>query len=422
LTPIDLVLLVIVVAVFLTAAIFFAYAESATIAAERVILHHAAREGNKRAQLVESFYENPRRFFGTTLIGTNICIVIISSVTANSILPSLKIPIALSTFLVDLLILIFAEISPKILSLANPTVSSMTAAPILDVLARLMSPIVWVLTLLPSRIVDIDNIFHRDGGKLITESQLVHMIGVGALQGSIGASEGKRAVNVFKFGDTTVERVMVSQVDMVSLTVGDSVRKALAVANATGFSRIPVVTADGGDSPGFISVKDILLLFQQNRLDEPVEKHLRPISFIPESKRILELLDEFRKGSEQIALVIDEFGAIVGLVTLEDLLEEILGEIYDEYDRDAPVTHWMDGSLLIPGSYPATKLADVLKVKLPDGDFDTSAGLFLYLAGGIPLPGQSVSLDDKWELTATHLLRHRITKLAARKKQPLKPV
>jgi putative hemolysin len=406
-------LLALVFLIFLAAAFFFAFAESAVIAAERVMLHHLAREGNPRAKLVIAFHDNPRRFFGTTLIGTNICIVTLSAVGAHTMLPTWGVPIAVATAIVDIIVLTFAEITPKTLSLSNPTINGMRAAGLLELSAQLLTPFVWLITALPSRIVDINNIFHRAGGKLITESQLVHMIGVSAREGSIEQSEGERAVNVFKFGDTMVDEVMVPKTDMVHLTVGDTVRKAITIANATGYSRIPVLTEHENDSLGFIAVKDILTLLKEGHLDDPVEMHVRPIRFIPDSKRILELLDEFRKGGEQVALVIDEFGDLAGLVSLEDLLEEILGEIYDEYDRVAPDAQWVDETLVIPGSFPPDKLAAKLEIKLPDGDFDTSAGFFLHVFGEIPRPGERVKLDDKWELVATHLLGHRITKLSA---------
>jgi CBS domain containing-hemolysin-like protein len=211
---------------------------------------------------------------------------------------------------------------------------------------------------------------------------------------------------------------MIPRADVVHLSVGDSVRQALETANLTGYSRIPVLTSDGNDSPGFIAAKDVLRLYREGRVEEPVDNHLRPITFVPETKRILELLDEFRKGRRQIALVIDEFGSMVGVVTLEDLLEEILGEIYDEYDTDAAEAKWDKGMFVIPGSFPVAKLAQGLKARLPEGEFDTAAGLFLHLLGRIPTPGEAVALDNGWELVATHLAGHRITRLLARRTGP----
>lgn len=394
------------------AAIFFAFAESATIAAQRVMLHHAAKGGDPRARLVRSFHNNPRRFFGTTLIGTNICIVTLSAVGAHTMLPSWGIPIVAATILVDIVILVVAEITPKTLSLSNPTASSMRIAPLLELTAKILTPAIWLFTYLPSRLLDIDRIFQTKDSGLITESQLVHMIGVGAREGSIESAEGERAVKVFRFADTTVEEVMTPRADLVHLTLGDTLRHALHTVNASGFSRLPVLTPDGEDSPGFLAAKDLLGLEREGRLQEAVDGHLRDISFVPETKHVLELLGEFRTRAVQIALVVNEFGTITGLVTLEDLLEEVLGEIYDEYDRDAPGAKWVQGSLVVAGSFPAGKLAERLKVELPEGDFDTAAGLFLDLLGRVPQPGEEVSLGG-WNLIATHVVRRRITRLVA---------
>jgi CBS domain containing-hemolysin-like protein len=407
--------LIVVFLVFLTAAYFFAYAESATIAAQRIMIAHAAREGDPRARLVEAFRNNPRRFFGTTLIGTNICIVTMSAVGAHELLPNLGVHVVLATIVVDVFILVIAEITPKTLSLSNPTASSLKVAGLLEITAKILTPAIWLLTYGPSRVLNIDKAFHAHDDLMITEKEIVHMIGVSAKEGSIERNEGERAVKVLKFADTTVENVMTPRADMVFLRTGDTLRKALSVANATGFSRLPVLDAAGEECPGFIAAKDILRFDLEGRLDESVGHFLRPIKVVPDTKRILRLLEEFRNRGEQIAVVVNEFGAITGVVSLEDLLEEVLGEIYDEYDPDAPTAEWVGESLYIPGAYPARKLADRLKVTMPPGDYNTAAGLFLHLLGFVPKPGEKVSLDG-WELVATHVVRNRIARLTAHRR------
>jgi len=358
-------------------------------------------------------------------------------------LPSWGVPIVWATILVDIVILVTAEITPKTLSLSSPTTSSMRIVRLLDIAARVLAPAIWLFTYLPSRLLNIDRIFEASRSEVITESQIVHMIDLGAREGAIETSEGERAVRVFEFADTTVEEVMTPRADLVHLTLGDSLREALHMVNASGFSRLPVLTPDGNDSPGFLAAKDLLRLDQEGRLDEPVDGHLRPIAFVPETKRILELLQEFRsrgvaspaegRVGGQVALVVNEFGTITGLVTLEDLLEEVLGEIYDEYDRDDLDAEWVSGSLVVPGSFPAEALAERLNVKPPEGDYDTAAGLFLHLLGRVPQPGERVELagepqpaeassrpsgEGAWDLIATHVVRQRITRLVARRGRP----
>jgi len=402
--------------VFLAAAYFFAYAESSTIAAQRILIHHASTEGDPRASLVEAFRENPRRFFGTTLIGTNISIIAMSALGAHQLLHyQLGWLLPVATIVVDIVILVIAEITPKTLSLADPTQSSLKISRALDFSSRILAPLIWLITFLPSKLLNIDAIFHSEDEEIITEGQLKHMIGLSAKQGGIERSEGERAVKVFKFADTDVETVMTPRADMVVLNPGDTLREALHEANSTGFSRLPVLNADGDDSTGFINAKDILKLHRDGKLDDLIDSHVRKIRFIPETKRILDLLGEFRTTGEQIALVVNEHGTITGLVTLEDILEEVLGEIYDEYDNENPDAHWVGGGLVIAGAFPAEKLAERLNVKLPDGDYDTAAGLLLHMLGDVPKPGASVDLDG-WKLIATHVVRHRITRINARRK------
>jgi len=396
-------------------AYFFAFSESATIAAQRVLLHHLGSEGDTRARIVESLRDNPRRFFGTTLIGTNICIITMSAIGAHTLLHGVwHVPLVIATISVDIVILIIAEITPKTLSLANPTRSSMKVAKLLNLASKILFPLTWLITYLPSKVLNIDSIFHSGNDDIITESQIVHMIGLSARQGLIDSSEGERAVKVFKFADTTVEEVMTPKPDMLTLTPSTTVSEALVAANQSGFSRLPIIDPDTEDSPGFLAAKDILRLHRDSMLGDSVYKHLRQIRFVPETSRILKLLGIFRTSGEQIALVVDEFGTITGLITLEDILEEVLGEIYDEYDHYAPDAEWVKGSLLVFGSYPAGKLAERLNFKLPEGDFDTTAGLVLHLLGHVPQPGESVRIDG-WELVATHIVLHRITRIVARR-------
>lgn len=408
-------MLIVIFAVFIVLAYFFAFAESATIAAQRVLLHHAGTEGDPRARLVEAFRDNPRRFFGTTLIGTNICIITLSAVGAHTMLPGWGVPIVLATILIDIFILVVAEITPKTLSLSNPTLNAMKISKLLNLAAKILTPVIWLITYLPSKIFNLDKIFNPRDDEIITEEQIVHMIGVSAKQGAIESSEGERAVKVFKFADTLVEQVMTPRADMATVTIGDSIRTALHVVNSTGFSRLPVLTHDGDEAKGMFAGKDVLKLQQEGKLDDIIDYHLREVRFIPESKNILYLLGEFRTSGEQMALVVNEFGTITGLVTLEDLLEEILGEIYDEYDSDEPDARWVMGSLMIPGSYPIDNLANRLGVKIPEGDYDTAAGFILHRLGYVPVPGESIDLDG-WTLVATHIVSQRITRITARKK------
>ncbi len=401
--------------VFLVVSSFFAFSESATIASQRVLLHHAASEGDPRARLIEALRDNPRRFFGTTLIGTNICIFIMSAVGAHRLLHEhWAVPLFVATITVDIIILVLAEIVPKTLSLSNPTASSLRAARLLESMTVLLKPLVWLITWLPSKLINIEHIFHQDEDEIITESQIVHMIGLSARQGGIETTEGERAVKVFKFADTTVEQAMTPRPDMVTLSPGMTLADALRLANSTGYSRMPVLTEDGQDSPGFIAAKDILDHLLEGNLDQPVDNFLRKLRFIPESSRLLNLLGEFRTSGEQIAIVVDEFGSITGLITLEDLLEEVTGEIYDEHDSVSPEIQWVKGSLVVKGSYPADELAARLKVPLPDGDYDTAAGLFLHIFDKVPEPGEFITLDG-WKLVATHVVSHRITRIIARR-------
>lgn len=400
--------------VFLIFAIFFAYAESSTLAASRVTISHLLSEGDKRAHIVNNFKSNPRTFLGTVLVGTNLCIVVLSVTGAHHLLPHLGVGVTWATLIIDVLILIIAEISPKIVSLSNPTENALRVSLMLHQASKILHPLVVALTWLPSKIFNMESAFHAASSQIITESQIVHMIEKGAATGAIEESEGERAVKVFATADRTVEEIMTPKADIVYLTTGDSLRAALHTANKSGFSRLPVLTKDGEDTIGFIAAKDLLRLHKETRLDDTVDKYTRKLEIVPETKNILILLNEFRMSGDQIALVVNEHGTITGVATLEDILEEVLGEIYDEYDLSEDEVEWVRGNLVIPGSYDAEDLADRLKIKLPEGEYDTAAGLVLHLFGRIPVAGESIKIGE-WSLIATHIAKNRITRIIAKR-------
>ena len=414
------ILLFVIFAIFLVSAYFFAFSESATIAAQRVILEHIGSEGDPRAAIIQKLRDDPRLFFGTTLIGTNMCIVTMSGVGAHALLhEQLGMNITIATIIVDVLVLVAAEITPKTVSLSNATLNSLKIARMLDFAAKILFPITWLITYLPSKALNIENAFKAEVDE-ITADQIKHMINIGAVEGCIDTCEGERAVNVFKFKDTTIDQIMTPTADMATLTNRDTVHQALQLINRTGFSRIPVLSKDGGDCLGYLSAKDILAFHKEGKFKQLDNNHLRPIIIIPETKKALSLMSYFRSSGEQIVIVVNEFGTITGLVTLEDLLEEFLGEIFDEYDPDAPSVQWIDGKLIMPGSFPVEKLAEQLKIELPEGDFDTVAGLFLDALGHLPKAGEKVDLNG-WELIATHVVRNRITHICVTQKKGSSP-
>jgi CBS domain containing-hemolysin-like protein len=200
--------------------------------------------------------------------------------------------------------------------------------------------------------------------------------------------------SIIEFGDTVVREVMVPRPDMVTVEADETVRRALASALAAGYSRLPVVEGNLDDVVGVAYVKDLVRAEQEGRGDQPVRDHARPASFVPESKRLATLLPEMQERQSHLSIVVDEYGGTAGLVSLEDVLEELVGEIVDEFDvEEPPVEHLADGSVVVTGLMTVDEVDDLLGTELPQGAWDTIGGLLLDQAGHVPRQGEAVEVD-----------------------------
>jgi CBS domain containing-hemolysin-like protein len=217
------------------------------------------------------------------------------------------------------------------------------------------------------------------------------MAEVGSEEGSIEIEEKELIHSIFEFGDTIVREVMVPRPDIMAIEADKTLRDVQAFVLQHGYSRIPVYREDLDDVVGVVYAKDVLKALHQGKHDMPLEEVARPAHYVPESKRVADLLREMQQERFHMALVTDEYGSVVGLVTLEDLLEELVGEITDEYDREEPRIEPVDEhTFRVHGGVPIDDVNDLLDVELPDEEWDTVGGLVMGLMGAIPEEGQDV--------------------------------
>jgi CBS domain containing-hemolysin-like protein len=232
-------------------------------------------------------------------------------------------------------------------------------------------------------------------GPFVTEQELKALAEVASDEDEIEEEEKELIHSIFEFGDTIVREVMVPRPDIVAVEVSSSLRDVMDIVVEHGYSRIPVYRESLDDIVGVIYAKDVLKSMHQGSGDVTLEELVRPARFVPESKKCAELLREMQRKKFHIALVTDEYGSIAGLVTLEDLLEELVGEITDEYDTEQPqMVPVGEGKFRVDGRMPIDELNDKLDVELPDEEWDTVGGLMMGLLGAIPSEGQEVSYDD----------------------------
>jgi CBS domain containing-hemolysin-like protein len=288
-----------------------------------------------------------------------------------------------------------------------------------DRAALAVAPLVWFLgrvLAMPTRaLIGLANVLlpgrGLKQGPFVSEADLRSMAEVGHEEGSIELEEKDLIHSIFEFGDTIVREVMVPRPDITAIEGDRTLRDVQALVLEHGYSRIPVYQEDLDDVVGMVFAKDVLKALHQGKQDMPLRDIVRQAHFVPEQKKVADLLREMQRQKFHIALVTDEYGSVSGLVTLEDLLEELVGEITDEYDREEPeVVEVGDGSFRVDGKVAIDEVNELLDVELPDEEWDTVGGLMLGLLGAIPDEGQEVAYQNL-VFTAEKVQGRRIAKV-----------
>jgi magnesium and cobalt exporter, CNNM family len=370
-----------------------AASETAIIRTSRVRAYHLAEEKRRGAASLLKIVENPPPYLNVVLLLT--MLATIGGTTVATDLSVRHIHNAgeiVATVVMTLLLFVFAEVTPKTFAITQTDRVALRVAPIVLTLTRLFGPLARALLKVANVIMPGKGL---PQGPYITEQEIKTMADVASDDEQIEEEEKELIHSIFEFGDTIVREVMVPRPDIVAVEVQSTLRHVQDVVVRRGFSRIPVFREDLDDVVGIVYAKDVLKALHQGRQSMPLEEICRPARFVPEVKKCAELLREMQKDKFHIAMVSDEHGSVVGLVTLEDLIEELVGEITDEYDRDEPqVVAVDDGRYRVSGRMPIDELNDILDVDLPHEEWDTVAGLMMSLLGAIPRQGETVSFNN----------------------------
>jgi CBS domain containing-hemolysin-like protein len=303
------------------------------------------------------------------------------------------------------LFFVIGEVAPKTFAVQHTERAALSVTPMLWFLTQ-FAPLRWTSKLL----IGVANVVlpgkGLKQGPFVTEEDLRTMADVAASEEAIEREEQALIHSIFEFGDTVVREVMQPSPDVVTVDCNDTIEAGISAAIERGYSRMPC--RDGDDIIGLVYLKDMVRRARDGEGDQPVSTAVRPATYVPEQKRVAELLREMQTEHFHMAVVIDEYGATSGIVTMEDLLEEIVGEIADEYDVERPgVEHLADGSLRVPGRMPIDDVSDELGIDLPDTEWDTISGLILNLLGHVPEEGEAVRFKQ-FELTAEDVQERRI--------------
>lgn len=395
---------------------FFSSSETALFSISKIKACHVAKDGSKTGQLIVKMKKDPHTLLTTILIGNNLV-----NIGGASLATSIAITcfesnaVGIATGVMTLMILVFGEIFPKSFATQNNVlVARMVIFP-LYWLSRIFFPLVLILNYIPKLYGSINPAYHT-----VTEDELMTMVEVVEEEGEIKEAEKEYITNIFEFDDTSCSEIMTPRADMF---VVDAVEKLdIPAILSTGYSRIPVIEHSIDNVIGILHIKNLFADYQKLSMsDEPIDSLdikaiMKKPYFIPESKKLDSLLQEFKAKKSHMAIVVDEHGGVAGLVTLEDVVEEIFGEIIDETDRMVPdIVRLKDNKWLVAGRINVEDLNKEIDINIPESvSYDTISGFFLEQIDRIPQPGESVIID-RWTATVKDMDGNRIQSFIVKK-------
>jgi CBS domain containing-hemolysin-like protein len=413
--------LIVVIVVGLVVAAFAAAAETSLTSVSRIRMRSLAEDGNKRARTVTRLHADPNGYLSTILTLNTVAVIVVSTATALLIGSYWRnIPQAVGTIVLSIIVLIFCEIAPKSLALRfNERVALVLAGPV-QFVTRLLRPFVGGLSALSRLIVRAATKGHSVRGPFVTEEELKLLLYVGEQEGIVEQEEREMIHGILEMTDKTVREVMVPRVDVVASESTDAIAEVIKVIIEYGYSRIPIYEDNIDNIVGVVYAKDLLRHGVVGDDERPLKAVAREPYYTPEAKHVGELLREMKERKVHIAVVVDEHGGTAGIVTFEDLIEEIVGPIRDEYDmREVEELQIVsDHEVVVSARFPVDDLKEALDIQVPDVEADTVGGLVYEELGEIPKVGATIQLGSA-TLTVESIRRQGIQTVRITSPQPL---
>ncbi len=392
---------------------FFSSAETAFTTVNRVRMKALADEGNSRASAVLTVLDHYSKMLSTILIGNNIVNLTASSLTtilASKVFGSYAVGIA--TGILTLTILIFGEIIPKNTAMIYSDKISLIYAKIILFLMKIFTPVVFIIDRLSMGISRLLHIDMSKKGSVMTENELKTYVDVSHEDGVIESEEREIIYNIFDFSDAVAKDIMIPRIDMVSIGLDMGYEEVLNIFKEYMYTRLPVYENDKDNIVGLINIKDFILLSDKEHFQ--VKDILREAYYTYEYKKTADLMIEMREITANVAFVLNEYGATVGMITLEDLLEEIVGEIRDEYDADEEeLIQQIDGhTYLVEGGMKLDDINDALDISLHSEDYDSIGGLIIEHLDRLPEADETIITEDGITLQVKEINQNRIKKVS----------
>lgn len=388
-----------ILAILILVNAFFASAEIAFISLNDAKIDRQAKEGNRKAKKIKKMLKEPSKFLATIQIGITLAGFLSSAFAAEAfaseLAPKLNnlipfgisawntISIVLITLILSYFSLVFGELVPKRIAMKNPEKIAFGSVGIIRFIHIITLPIVNFLNFSTNSICKLFGVGPQDE-EVVTEEEIRMMVDVGEEKGSIEEEEKELINNVFEFNDKTVSEAMIHRTEVYAVDVNSNIEDILGELKEFKYSRVPVYDETIDNIVGVLFIKD-LLAYAYTKKEAKIKKLMRPAYFVSETKPINEFFKEMQRDKQQLAIVVDEYGGTAGIITMEDMLEEIVGNIFDEYDEvEKDYEKLDDNTFMIDGSVSIYELRKILEVDIPEGDYDTLSGYLIELLGRIP--------------------------------------
>ena len=403
---------IIILLILLALSAFFSSNETALMSVNKIRLRSLADEGNKRAAMALDILENQTpKLLSAILIGNNIVNISASSLATTLAYSFGGYMVSIVTVILTVLILIFGEITPKNYATINSEKITLRYIPVFKFLMTIMTPVIFIINLFSRGVMRLMRVDPDAASKAMTEEELRTIVDVSHEDGVIESDEKEMIYNVFDLGDATAKDIMVPRVHVTFADVESTYDELIDIFREDKFTRLPVYKDSQNNIVGIINMKDLLLYDKDTEF--VIDNFLRKPHFTYERKSISDLLVEMKDSTFNIAIVLDEYGDMAGLITLEDILEEIVGEIHDEYDEkeDELVQKISDREYIIEGSMHLDDVNDHLHTELDSEDYDSLGGFIIEHLDRLPVAGDEVITEEGIRLIVEKLDKNRIEKV-----------
>nr|WP_330405555.1 hemolysin family protein [Romboutsia hominis] len=376
---------------------FFSASETALMSLSKIRIRHMKEEGVKGAKLVSNLIEEPNKLLSSILIGNNVVNIAATSISTSLFITLLKGPeaVPLATAVMTVLVLIFGEITPKTIAANSSEKVAIFVSKPIKAIIFILTPVVWVLNIVTNLIFKLFGIKTKGNEPYITEEELKTMVNVGHEEGVLEIEEREIINNVFQFGDMQAKEAMVQRLDIIAIDVEDSYEEIIQQFKEEKLSRMPVYNESIDDIIGVLNIKDIIFLSDEEIANFDIRLYVREAFFTYEFKKITQLLEEMKKEKIQMAIVVDEYGGTAGIITVEDLVEVIVGDIDDEYDEeDEDIIVVKEDEYIVDGGLKISDVNELIGVRLESEEFDSIGGYIIGYLRRLPEENEVIEVDN----------------------------